>query len=498
MDLKLSEQQREEITALKSIYAEDFIECQPRAWKSASRLPEFIIKITHPDTAHTTKIYFHLHTIFPRTYPTNAHPIFSVQQPIKGIPDDSVAKLANVIQAEAQQSRGTETVFQVITAAQDWIAANITPPVEVAGSLASEMIKRASEEEQAKKQREEAEALEEAERKRLFAEALNEQMQADVHRHQVERERQRVRHRAQSDATQVPEFADDILTQSFDREIIVNELHFRAVKLFHPRHDCLGTTYQAEPICDEVAATLPLEVHLVTFDTHYYTTHQGRKKLKLVQEEVQRLIGVRHENVIRVYAVRLTLPQSNGAPQLAILMEQKPQLTLHDLLEDCETLREERASSYLTQILAGLNEVHAADLLHRGITLHSIGLSSHKRSGPSKLVKLLKASYYIKLSDLHRSNPFGHKPLPALDSGNLPESWLARDGHDSALIYTKARDIHYAGVVFLQMLLGRDVVERFPGAQAALLSCEPHPGDCVYGLHPTSQPWLPLPSNELL
>lgn len=71
---------------------------------------------------------------------------------------------------------------------------------------------------------------------------------------------------------------------------------------------------------------------------------QGRKKLKLVQEEVQRLIGVHHGNVIRLYAVKLTLPQSSGAPQLAILMEQKPQLTLHDLLEDCETLREDRAS----------------------------------------------------------------------------------------------------------------------------------------------------------
>jgi len=102
--------------------------------------------------------------------------------------------------------------------------------------------------------------------------------------------------------------------------------------------------YQAEPICDDIAATLPLEVHLVTFDSHYYTTHQGRKKLKLVQEDVQRLIGVQHTNVIRLYAVKLTLPHSSGAPQLAVLMEQRPQLTLHDLLEDCETLREERAS----------------------------------------------------------------------------------------------------------------------------------------------------------
>jgi translation initiation factor 2-alpha kinase 4 len=185
-------------------------------------------------------------------------------------------------------------------------------------------------------------------------------MQADAHRHQIERERFRARHRAQSDATEVPELTDDILTQNFDREIIVNELCFRAVKLFHPRQgqlscniiylkskrttDYLGTVYQAEPICDDIAATLPLEVHLVTFDSHYYTTHQGRKKLKLVQEDVQRLIGVEHINVIRLYAVKLTLPHSSGAPQLAVLMEQKPQLTLHDLLEDCETLREERAS----------------------------------------------------------------------------------------------------------------------------------------------------------
>jgi hypothetical protein len=38
--------------------------------------------------------------------------------------------------------------IQVITFAQDWIATNISPPVEVVGSLASEMIRRASEEEQ--------------------------------------------------------------------------------------------------------------------------------------------------------------------------------------------------------------------------------------------------------------------------------------------------------------------------------------------------------------
>jgi len=131
---------------------------------------------------------------------------------------------------------------------------------------------------------------------------------------------------------------------SFTHDMVSRYYFKTTFSVTYDTADCLGTVYQAEPICDDVAASLPLELHLVTFDTHYYTTHQGRKKLKLVQEEVQRLIGIHHQNVIILYAVKLTLPQSNGAPQLAVLMEQKPQLTLHDLLEDCETLREERAS----------------------------------------------------------------------------------------------------------------------------------------------------------
>ncbi|KAF8625651.1 hypothetical protein AX15_005272, partial [Amanita polypyramis BW_CC] len=52
------ELQRLEITALRSIYADDFIEPPPP--KSAARLPEFIIRVTHPDTAHANKVNLHL------------------------------------------------------------------------------------------------------------------------------------------------------------------------------------------------------------------------------------------------------------------------------------------------------------------------------------------------------------------------------------------------------------------------------------------------------
>lgn len=73
------ELQQLEITALKSIYDQEFFEPPPpRVWRvcrccvsigrvlivpqGAARLPEFIIKVVHPDPLHAPKVYFHLHT----------------------------------------------------------------------------------------------------------------------------------------------------------------------------------------------------------------------------------------------------------------------------------------------------------------------------------------------------------------------------------------------------------------------------------------------------
>lgn len=54
--------------------------------------------------------------------------------------------------------------------------------------------------------------------------------------------------------------------------------------------------------------------------------------------------------------------------------------------------------------------------------------------------------------------------------GHYPR--LSKDVIDSPLMYTKSRDLHCLGVVLLQMLIGRDVIERFPdGVQSALRAC---------------------------
>jgi translation initiation factor 2-alpha kinase 4 len=129
--------------------------------------------------------------------------------------------------------------------------------------------------------------------------------------------------------------------------------------------------YLADPVCDDINTTLPLELFVVTFQSRYYTTsqglcddppkflflpnvHAGRKKLKQVEAEIQRLTAVHHPNLTSVFAVKLTQPNSSRPSQLMVLSEQAPVLTLQDVLEDCDSLRAERASVRVVFVIFSL------------------------------------------------------------------------------------------------------------------------------------------------
>lgn len=126
-------------------------------------------------------------------------------------------------------------------------------------------------------------------------------------------------------------------------------------------------TYLADPLCDDVHATLPLEVHTIEFNSEYYASsqgnhidpspvwltiyvHTGKKKLAQLEAEIQHLMKVHHPNLLSVLAVKLSFHHL-GRPRLTILSEQRPALTLQDVLEDCDSLREDRASVRLALLL---------------------------------------------------------------------------------------------------------------------------------------------------
>lgn len=459
MDLPNQERQQLEITALKAIYEDTFFETPPpKAWKGASRLPEYEIRIIHP---LNDRISFHLNVKLPKGYPSIACPIFTIQKPMSGLNNDQITSLSQGIAVQAQQNRGAEIVFQVVEYCENWMSENLIP---ASGSLALQMSQRAMDEERARKQRE-ADA---AERAAHEAHRREEEFKEEAMRQLAAREQQsRARKRANSESTEIPASADT-MTESFPNTVEVHGVQFNTVRLFHPRQESLGTMYLADPICDDIHTSLRLELYIVNFYSQYYTTSQGRKKLKQLEAEIQRLTTIQHANVIGVFAVKLTIPHSNGPSQLMILSEPAPALTLQDVLEDCQFLREDRASEYLAQILAGLNAIHASDLVHRGITARSIGLTSGDRTSQSKQIKLGRVAFPTRLLDLHRSNPFGTNFVP-VEEPPIPEGWLSRDEKtESSLLYTRKRDIHSVGIVLLQMLLGLDVTDKYSNIHEAL------------------------------
>lgn len=82
---------------------------------------------------------------------------------------------------------------------------------------------------------------------------------------------------------------------------------------------------------------------------HHFTDiiYSGRKKLKQVEAEINRLSGIVHPNLLRVLAVKLSMPHTDGnnhdSGRLVVLSEERPRLSLEDVLEDSDSLREGKA-----------------------------------------------------------------------------------------------------------------------------------------------------------
>ncbi|KAI0083455.1 hypothetical protein BDY19DRAFT_998561 [Irpex rosettiformis] len=496
MDSQLDRQQTE-IYALKSIYGNDFIECDPpTVWKGAPRLPEFIIRVRHPDQAHADATFFDLHVKLPKTYPKLAAPIFTIQPPTSGLKPSQLTEITQAIHEHVRSLKDTEMVFEAVDAAQAWLSVNVHPSQEPTGSLAAQMARRAHEEEEARKEREQVIASEAYERQRQREHAIEEQLRMNAERlHQA-------RKRAMSDVTEVA--ANDIFTvddedagdvtvdgqngqtsgrrnlmEAFSEEVEWQGVRFRKVALSHPQKEKLGTTYQAEPnpcISSSNAHTpsLSLELFTIAFESKYYSTAHARKKLKQLETDCQQLTRLRHSNLLAVLAVKLVLAGGGGTSRLCILHEKRPAVTLKDVLEDCDFLKEVRATEYTMQILSALNAVHTASLILRGIDPNCIGLvpqsstcpTSVAQPGPSKRVKLFHVAYYVQLLDMNRSEPFSTNSF--VPDSPTPEGWMPKDALDSSLVYTRSRDIHAVGIVLLQMLMGVDVMERYEDVNDAL------------------------------
>ncbi len=77
---------------------------------------------------------------------------------------------------------------------------------------------------------------------------------------------------------------------------------------------------------------------------------------------------------------------------------------------------------------------------------------------------------------------------------------MPQDTTESTLVFTKGRDIHAVGIALVQMLMGRDVMDRFPDPQSALHTSEfrGYVRRDVYSPERLQPPYLPSSSRRRL
>ncbi|THU92883.1 hypothetical protein K435DRAFT_905239 [Dendrothele bispora CBS 962.96] len=317
--------------------------------------------------------------------------------------------------------------MEIVTASQERLQTNVIPPIEVPGSLAVPTNQHAEDEEKKQKQL-------------LFG----------LHHYVLDREISELSNASSSGFGSF--FGGAVGGRGGGGEMMMGgdtDTFTPTESLWESDPASLGTTYSADPIRDDVNATLPLELLVIRFEAPYYLTPQGKKKIKEGETELIRMKKIKQKNVVRVVGVKVvgvvhgggvgaaggagrggsggmgTVLDASGSivatgggagagaggvgdtlvptapriiepptpltpstttttsshndispfPQLLSLTEQFPSLTLFDVLDDCESLREDRALEYLIQILEGLGAVHEeGGIVHRGVDVRCVGL----------------------------------------------------------------------------------------------------------------------------
>ncbi|KAH8828108.1 other/PEK/GCN2 protein kinase [Flagelloscypha sp. PMI_526] len=499
-DLSNEDTQSLELATLKATLDNDFIEAPATPWKVQPKQPQFWTRIKRDGDE---RIQFRLHFVIYKNYPYKAPPQVTVEGPTQGINQSKLNALKKDIEAYAKQRHaeapGSPILFDIVDYATQLLATKVPAPVDITGSLATEMIERAKQED--RRRAEELARTQAEEQARIIQEnaAILQDMDAEREK------RVRRRNRANSETTEVANssFVSDHATDGFPVENFPHEMSFlgitfRSVRLYGKRRrDTIFATYDSDPICEDVNASLPIETYIVDFGTTtYYGTTAGRKELRAIEADLQRMrrITQKNQNLLRILGVKLTLPGDHRriladegdvtSPRLVIVAEQPPTLSLWDVLDTLEEsgswMSETKASDYLKQVLSALNALHSENVIHRCINPRCIYLSAapspHSKQGAhprltTKLVKISKTSYFTQLVDLFRANPWSTATLSDLDLPVPPsEGWLSHEVryNDRLFAYTQNRDVHDAGVVFCQMVMGLNALTLYDSPQNAL------------------------------
>ncbi|KAK4453300.1 anticodon binding domain of tRNAs-domain-containing protein [Podospora aff. communis PSN243] len=462
------ELQVDEVTALQAIYGDDFIEHKTKtsAWKKSEPAFDIQIKASSDDDFAVT-----LGVVLVATYPKSP-PLLTVK-PEDGLQESVQFKIQKFVETQpkifaldeqAMIDRIVEGIRDILEEAAQKKAQGLTLPSleEERAAHAAQLAKLAQDE----KEQQERQKLEETkEEERVLGDMLQEELKRQ--RAKVKESRKKHRSSRLSPERSVEHLAEISETLSLDQPCKLtdgsgNALYFRTVV----GRDllCQGpitTVYQVQPVLSagKIHALIALKQVEVKF--HGKDPAQFKKQIASLDSQLESLKSIQHPRVLQLLDFRIdrgiyeTDSDSPTPRTVSILTMLSDRGSLNEHLGTSDTIGLEKVRSWTPDLLKALDFLHNHDIIHKD--LHSGNILLCREPAGDIVPKIADAGYQRELHTLCAK-------VSSVTSARSAKSayWFPPEiAGVSKPQYTQRTDVWDFGIVFLQMVFGRDVLQKY-------------------------------------
>ncbi|KAI8950785.1 serine/threonine-protein kinase gcn2 [Xylaria longipes] len=470
--------QNEEIMVLQAIYGDDYVEHKAAntAWKKSE--PSFDIRVkalSNEDIAVTLSV------VLTATYPKSV-PLLSLKDDAS-LNESTLYKLQKFIETKPKAivalQQAEPMIHELVQGLQDILedAALIKaqglelPSLEEERAAHESELARQALEQQQEEERKRHDAMREEER------AMQDMLQQEVERQRHKAKESKRRQKPLTMSSSHPQVAADYGESrvEFDQPSEITDLsghvfHFNTViGKTVLQEGPMSTTYRVWPALAGVHDCHGLALKEFELRSPTKDSAQFKKQLQALENLLESVKKISHRNIIsllnyRIDPMHIDDESASAAWVARILTPLADKGPLGELIELAGHLHVGKVRSWTADLLNALGFLHSHGIVHQGI--HPSNILLFRETTGDIVPKLSDVAYQREMHAICRKS----KSVSSVNSARS-SYWLPPEvAGNSKPHFTQKSDVWDFGVVFLQMIFGLDVFQKYQSPTALIES----------------------------
>ena len=453
---RYDEQQNDEIEVLSSVFPEDFETVETKgAWSKKSEKSFRLKLVADSDSS----VYVYLQVTFTATYPKTV-PLLSMQ-PSEAVLPETRQALQQVVSTRPRELVGEVMILELSNELRDTLEDAVQAAKDAARSLAIVPSVPSLEEERASREAAvERKAREDVERetKRQEQEKAEEErtmqqlVEDEIKRRDILRQKRQPLPTDPRDAAGLST-ADVIFDQPVHiKQVDGDTLTFQAVTIVKSLgKGPIAETMEVRPVAIPSGTTS--SVPCLTLKRFEILQRQAKKAMLDLEDDLERLKGLSHENLLNVFDFQMTHVGSSW--RFDVLLQEASGLSLDEVLRIAQSMPVQKARGYAVDILQALDFLHKNGLVHGALHKRNVFICS---SGNAKIAKLSDGCFQNRVYQVASGDVGSRKTRHY----TRPKAWEPPEGSLEGHLDSSSRkvDIWDFGAVLIQMLMGTESLEH--------------------------------------